>query len=251
MSSIPRREGRDRLVDRPLLHDHPGALRSSLLLWALGGLLFVALAVPPLAREVQRLDDLMHAAAMDARWQPAVLAARALDLLGSTPVTWSVMVGVAAWLLWRRRREALLAWVGAMVASQLLIGPVKGLYERPRPPLPLVGTTDFSFPSGHAVAGAAIAVGLVIVLVPAGPRRRNLEMLAAAFAVAMALSRVYLRAHWLTDVVAGAALGAAVSIAAAAVVHRLSDRRSRRARRSGSSNRGGDPVRRGPGAGAR
>ncbi len=46
-------------------------------------------------------------------------------------------------------------------------------------------------------------------------------MLAAAFAVLMALSRVYLRAHWLSDAAGGAALGAAVAIGAAALVHWL------------------------------
>ena len=118
-------------------------------------------------------------------------------------------------------------WVLAMAVSQFLIGPMKLLYERERPPMPLVETTSFSFPSGHAVAGAAIAVSLVIVFVPSGPRRRNLEMLAAAFAVLMALSRVYLRAHWLSDATAGAALGVAVAIGAAALIHIIYNRRNR------------------------
>jgi undecaprenyl-diphosphatase len=108
-----------------------------------------------------------------------------------------------------------------------LIGPFKNLYERARPPLPLVETSSFSFPSGHAVAGAAVAVALVIVLVPAGPKRRNLEIAAAAFAVLMAMSRVYLRAHWLSDVAAGASLGIAVAITSATVVHWLHDRHLR------------------------
>jgi undecaprenyl-diphosphatase len=112
-----------------------------------------------------------------------------------------------------------------MALSQILIGPVKNLYMRVRPPLPLVETTSWSFPSGHSVATATIAIAAVIVLVRAGPKRRNLEMLAAAFAVVMALSRVYLRAHWLTDVAAGVALGAAVAILCAAVMHRIDDHR--------------------------
>ena len=128
-------------------------------------------------------------------------------------------------LLVRRRWEALTFWVSAMAVSQVLIGPLKALYGRERPPLPLVETSAASFPSGHSVAGAAIAVALVIVLVPAGPRRRVLELAAVIAATAMAMSRVYLRAHWLSDVVAGAALGAAISIVAAVVVHRIDDRR--------------------------
>jgi len=44
-------------------------------------------------------------------------------------------------------------------------------------------------------------------------------MIAAGFAVMMGVSRVYLRAHWLSDVVAGVALGAAVAIGVAVVMH--------------------------------
>ena len=214
-----------RLQSHPLLHDHPIALRIAIGLWILSALLFIALAIPALADTVQIVDDGIHRWVVENEWAPAVAAAEFLDLIGRWPVTWPIMIAVAAWLAWRRRWEAFFSWMVAMTVSQLLIGPVKELYERARPPLSLVETTGWSFPSGHSVVGATIAVALVIVLVPAGPKRRNLEMLAAAFAVLMALSRVYLRAHWFSDVAAGAALGAAVAIGAAALFHWLDDRR--------------------------
>lgn len=217
-----------RLEERPLLTDHPVAFRTSLALWFLGALLFLALAIPALADVAQDVDDWFYRLTVDLEAGFPVAVAKLFDFVGSTPVTAPVSVLVAAYLVWRRRWEALAFWVLAMVSSQLLIGPVKSLYERARPPLPLVETSGYSFPSGHAVAGAAIAISIVIVLVPAGPRRRNLEMLAAGFAVMMAMSRVYLRAHWLSDVVAGAALGAAVAIAAAMLVHRVDEYRHRR-----------------------
>ncbi|MFC2153023.1 phosphatase PAP2 family protein [Actinomycetota bacterium] len=215
------------LDDRPLLQDHPRALRLSLILWALGGFLFVALAVPSLADMVQAVDDWVYELAVDLENDVVVAVAKALDLIGSTWVTAPIMVIVAVVLVVLRRWHGLAFWVLAMAVSQFLIGPMKLLYERERPPMPLVETTSFSFPSGHAVAGAAIAVSLVIVLVPAGPKRRNLEMLAAAFAVLMALSRVYLRAHWLSDAAAGAALGVAVAIGAAALIHIIDNLRNR------------------------
>jgi undecaprenyl-diphosphatase len=217
----------DRRLDRdPLLTDHPTALRASLALWVLGGFLFIALAVPALADIVQRVDDSVWELAVDLQNGVVVGFAEVLDLVGSTVVTLPLMVLVGVYLAWRRRWEALAYWALAMLASQVLIGPVKALYARPRPPLSLVDTSSFSFPSGHSVAGAAIAVSLVIVLFPAGPKRRNLEILAALFALAMALSRVYLRAHWLSDALAGAALGAAVAVGAAVLVHWIDGRRS-------------------------
>ncbi len=215
-----------RLTERPLLTDHPAARRLAIALWILGGLSFLALAIPLTAEWVQAVDDWVYALAVDLENGFAVGVAEAMDFVGSTWVVTPVMILTAAFLLWKRRWEALTYWVLAMVGSQLLIGPVKNLYARPRPPLALVETTGYSFPSGHAVAGAAVAVALVIVLVPAGPKRRNLEMLAATFAVLMALSRVYLRAHWLSDAVSGAALGAGVAIAAAALVHFVEQRRA-------------------------
>ena len=214
-----------RLQTDPLLHDHPLAWRVALVLWIMSALLFLALAVPAAADLVQSFDDVVYRWAVSAEWDPAVTAAKVLDFVGGSWVTWPLMIAVAVWLAWRRRWEAFATWVSAMTLSQVLIGPVKDVYERVRPPLPLVETTSWSFPSGHSVAGATIALAAVIVLIKAGPKRRNLEMLAAAFAVVMALSRVYLRAHWLTDVAAGAALGAAIAILCAAIMHRIDDHR--------------------------
>ena len=215
-----------RLSERPLLTDHPAARRVAVALWVLGGLLFLALAISTTAEWVQAVDDWVYTLAINLETGFVVGVAKAMDFIGSTWVVTPVMVLTAAFLLWKRRWEALTYWVLAMVGSQLLIGPVKSLYARPRPPMALVETTGYSFPSGHAVAGAAVAVALVIVLVPAGPKRRNLEILAAFFAVAMALSRVYLRAHWLSDTISGAALGAGVAIGAAALVHWVESRRT-------------------------
>jgi undecaprenyl-diphosphatase len=214
-----------RLAKQPLLQDHPVALRVAMGLWACSGLLFLAIAIPSLRDTVQVVDDVAHRWVVIAEWRPLVVAAQILDFIGTAWVVWPLMIAVAGWLAWVRRWEALSSWILAMFVSQIIIEPLKDLYERPRPTMSLADTSSWSFPSGHSVVGAAIAVSAVIVLVSAGPKRRNLEMAAVAFAIVMALSRVYLRAHWLSDVAAGAALGAAIAIGAAALMHRIDDRR--------------------------
>ena len=52
----------------------------------------------------------------------------------------------------------------------------------------------------------------MLVLAPPGPRRWRWEVYAVEFTAVMALSRVYLRAHWLSDTVAGALLGAGLAL---------------------------------------
>jgi len=112
----------------------------------------------------------------------------------------------------------------AVAASEIGLGQLKDLVERPRPPSPLVHTTGFSFPSGHATATAVSALALVIMLLPPGPARWGWEVRAVLFSLVMALSRTYLQAHWLSDAVAGTLFGTAVVLASVVVVVGLRNR---------------------------
>jgi len=67
-------------------------------------------------------------------------------------------------------------------------------------------TTDFSFPSDHATAAGAVAVGLLFA-------NRRWGIAACVLAVLMAFTRVYVGAHYPEDVLAGIALGGIVSTA--------------------------------------
>lgn len=84
------------------------------------------------------------------------------------------------------------------------------------------------------------AIGLVVVMCTPRRARRRWEVSAVAFAVFMAVSRVYLRVHWLSDVLAGALLGAGLAVAWPALLH---DRRDGRVR-AGAGDRTRFPERR-------
>ena len=166
----------------------------------------------------------------------ATAIAKGLNLIGSGFVTIPLRIVVAAYLLLRRRRRAFVTWILVWIIAEVSLTLAKNWYMRMRPPDPLVLTSGFSFPSGHAVATASIVVALVIVSMPAGARRRKWELAAAAAAFVMGLSRVYLNAHWFSDVVAGALLGTAVALGCAALVtEAFAIARNRRAARSGAS----------------
>jgi membrane-associated phospholipid phosphatase len=127
-------------------------------------------------------------------------------------VNWPLRILALLLLAWRRHWLRLAAFGLAVITSELLIGSLKAALDRPRPPGSLIATTAASFPSGHAIATAVTAVGLVLVLAPPGRARWRWEVNAVLLTSVMALSRVYLRAHWLSDTVAGALLGAGLAL---------------------------------------
>ena len=105
-------------------------------------------------------------------------------------------------------------WAGAAALVALGVGQIiGGAVDRLRPYETMADvhvlvdrTTDFSFPSDHATVAGAVAVGLLFA-------NRRWGIVAAVLAVVMAFTRVYVGAHYVSDVVAGLALGATVAAA--------------------------------------
>jgi undecaprenyl-diphosphatase len=144
-----------------------------------------------------------------------VSAATLLRTFGGTVASGIVVVLVSLWLAWRRRGPGLAVWLGAVGLAQALNVVIKNAYERSRPAVGLVEEGSFSFVSGHSLTAAVLAITLVLVFVPAGPRRHVWLVVAIGYALVMAASRVYLRAHWLSDTLAGVTIGAACAVSVA------------------------------------
>jgi len=208
--------------DRELLNDRPAATWWAVALWTLTAALFVVIAVPALRDLVEPVDEWFWDLSVETEWQPAVIAAKALRIIGSGWVMVPFEIAVGIWLFGRHRLKALAFWVASIGTSEAIVWISKVLYERPRPPDALVSTTGESFPSAHSATAAVVAIGLVLVFAPIAKNRRHWFMAAAGWATMMAASRVYLRAHWFTDVIAGAAVGAAVAVAIALLIDQWS-----------------------------
>jgi membrane-associated phospholipid phosphatase len=217
-------EVRHRMFERRV---HALIVAAALLLVALT--LGIIVAVDPSASAVQGIDDwwLTQMVAIRTPWLTRI--AKGMSMLGSPIVTLPLRIIVSLVLAWHRRWLQLGAFLGAVITSELCIGPLKALVDRPRPPDPLIATSGASFPSGHAIAGAVTAFGLVVVLWPASSRRLTAIGLAAAFAGLMAISRTYLAAHWLTDTIAGACIGTGLALMWAAALEIARERYGRRA----------------------
>lgn len=131
--------------------------------------------------------------------------------LGDNVVLFGVLLAGGAWLALRRTYGAALHWVAAVASTLVLTRLLKLSVAAPRPLDLYDGISAFSFPSAHTSLSVAV-YGFLAVLIARelSLQRRWLPYTAAALLVIpVGFSRLYLGAHWLSDVLGGLVLGLA------------------------------------------
>jgi membrane-associated phospholipid phosphatase len=130
-------------------------------------------------------------------------------------ITMVVLFAVGRW------RSALYVVLAFLAAMPVLATTTKNIVDRPRPAPdvaldlygPLFRVDHGSFPSGHCVTVAVIAVG-ALALIPAWRRRTTItwRVVAVLLMVGMPLQRTLVNAHWLSDTIAGLIAGTAATL---------------------------------------
>jgi undecaprenyl-diphosphatase len=154
--------------------------------------------------------------------------------LGTIPANTGVKIIVTAiisagmFFAWRSWREPVLICLPLILEASVFI-TVTAIVGRPRPAVTALDevSVNTSFPSGHAAAAAAYCAIVIVIL----ERSRNVwirtitVILAVALPLVVGISRMYRGVHYLTDVIAGIALGMVCVVVVYAIVRRSFERR--------------------------
>jgi undecaprenyl-diphosphatase len=209
----------DNIVGREIValldpgHREARALAPLAILLILGGWGFFAILEDVIAgAALVRADTSIFNALQALRTPWGDMAMVAITELGDARVTVPVILAGVGWLLLRR------AWIdaaylaAAVVIAQAVEAAIKIALHTPRPiPELYEGWSAFFFPSGHATVNAVVYGFLAVMTM-----RGNEPILRSAIAAVctllvglIALSRLYLGAHWFTDVAGGLGFGIA------------------------------------------
>jgi membrane-associated phospholipid phosphatase len=200
-------------------------MRRSQVALAAGLLLFALAAADLLLKGPLTSVDPAISTWLHERMQPAITQVLfAFTHLHST-IGLSIMSGLlAAVFVVRRQPRWILQLLLTVQGGQLLNAGMKEVFQRARPHWdePLVTLTTTSFPSGHA-AGTTVFWGFVCVAAwsigAPPPARRTLAVVAPLMVALTCLSRVYLGAHYFSDVLAGVGEGLAWVAACTLAMH--------------------------------
>ncbi len=157
-------------------------------------------------------DQAIYAALQDLRtpWLDQVMAA--ITELGDTPVVIAVATTVGLWLIREHAWHTLTYWLMAVGGGSLINSAIKLGLHRARPgDMHYDGVSVFSFPSGHSTTNVVLYGFLIIIMsrkLPFG-MRIPVVITFVLFVGLIAFSRLYLGAHWLSDVAGGLFFGSA------------------------------------------
>jgi undecaprenyl-diphosphatase len=201
----------------------PSSSKNSVGLYLVAGLLVFAtmtLILGEISEDVINREPLTIADVQLSNWLHAHATPRLTSAmfvatsLGSTVTVICIAVAVGLYLLWGRR----LYWlsvVGAAVGGGALLNKLlKYAFYRPRPHFddPILTLTSYSFPSGHTMM-ATVLYGVIAAYlctkIPEWHWRVISVLVAGLLIVLVGFSRIYLGAHYLSDVLAAMAEGLA------------------------------------------
>lgn len=133
-----------------------------------------------------------------------------ITLLGQKEVVLPIFLTVSAWFWYRKRTRAALHIIGLAILMAGSIYLIKNCLHSLRPWGILQSPDTYSMPSGHSTLSATLYIGLAYIFSHSFKKRAIPYSIALVIVFLVGISRLYLGAHWLTDILSAWILSAAL-----------------------------------------
>jgi undecaprenyl-diphosphatase len=118
---------------------------------------------------------------------------------------------ISSYLYSKKKNKQATIFASVIIITAILIKLFKAIFQRARPLNALIQESTFSMPSGHATM-AVVFFGLIAYLFISKKHKIKTTAITTLIILITAFTRIYLNVHWLTDIIAGLALGTAILI---------------------------------------
>ncbi|MFH0712072.1 MAG: phosphatase PAP2 family protein [archaeon] len=136
------------------------------------------------------------------------------------PITLTIIaIATSIYLAAKSQKKQSILLASTILITAAIIEILKNILQVARPPNPIITATGFSFPSGH-VTTSVVFLGLIIYIFTKNNSAKT-KIATVLIIFAVVLSRIYLRVHWLTDILAGLILGLIILIIAIQIFNKI------------------------------
>ena len=121
---------------------------------------------------------------------------------------------ISTHLYLKKQKKQAVFFTSTILVAGILIKLLKAVFHRARPLNILIQETGYSFPSGHATIAVVFFGGLTFLLLKDRKQKIKLPLILSTVTITLisGFTRLYLRVHWFTDVLAGFILGGIVLV---------------------------------------
>lgn len=153
----------------------------------------------------------LDAAIYQFNWKPNETMTNIVNLFAKTATIGPIFIVslIVAFTLWRKKKTLLAFWMISNVFVVSAFGFIfKHLVARPRPNVnQLAERTSYSFPSGHSLLAMCLACSIILIAQTIYPKQyKKIKIALIIYVLLIGLSRIYLRVHYPSDVIAGFSL---------------------------------------------
>ncbi len=155
------------------------------------------------------IDSAVNVFMQSIQFAPLIHFSRLIEMIFEPMFLVVASVFLSIYLFFKKSKKQAVFFVSTILVSGILVEILKEVFRRARPLNSVFYESGFSFPSGHATI-AVVFFGLIAYIFTKKKMKLPTIFTTTAIILLIGFTRIYLRAHWLSDVVGGFVVGGAI-----------------------------------------